>query len=80
MCLLTNEIYKTYQTGFSFGRMGHALAVGLGGAGGQIFNFLNKPMWHIKFKGMISRTGYTEKFYPRIIPVTLGWGQKVKYH
>ena len=24
VCLLTNERYKTYQTGFSFGRLGHA--------------------------------------------------------
>ena len=34
MCLLTNERYKTYQTGFSFGRLGHAPGVGLGGTGG----------------------------------------------
>ena len=34
MCLLTNERYKTYQTGFSFGRQGHAPAVGLGGTRG----------------------------------------------
>ena len=25
-------------------------------------NFLNIVMWHIKFKGMSSRLGYTEKF------------------
>ena len=24
LCLLTNERYKTYQTGFSFGHLGHA--------------------------------------------------------
>ena len=34
MCLLTNERYKTYQTGFSFGCLGHAPAVGLGGTSG----------------------------------------------
>ena len=34
VCLLTNEIYKTYQTGFSFGRLGHAPGVGLGGTVG----------------------------------------------
>ena len=27
--LLKNERYKTYQTGFSFGRLGHAPGVGL---------------------------------------------------
>ena len=30
--VLTNERYKTYQTGFSFCRLGHALGVELGGA------------------------------------------------
>ena len=30
VCQLTNEIYETYQTGFSFGRLGHAPGVGLG--------------------------------------------------
>ena len=34
MCLLTNERYKTYQTGFLFGRLGHALEVGLWGTVG----------------------------------------------
>ena len=34
VCVLTNERYKTYQTGFSFCRMGHALGVGLRGTGG----------------------------------------------
>ena len=31
VCVLTNERYKTYQTGFLFGCLGHALGVGLGG-------------------------------------------------
>ena len=31
VCLLRNKRYKTYQTGFSFGRLGHAQGVGLGG-------------------------------------------------
>ena len=34
MCVLTNERYKTYQTGFSFCSLGHAQVVGLWGAGG----------------------------------------------
>ena len=34
MCVLTNERYKTYQTGFSFSLPGHAPGVGLWGAGG----------------------------------------------
>ena len=42
-CLLTNERYKTYQTGFSFGHLGHVCprVWDLGCAGGQKFNFLN---------------------------------------
>ena len=49
MCLLTHERYKTYQTGFSFGRLGHAPGVGLrgtvggGGFGGSIFFFEIQP-------------------------------------
>ena len=34
MCLLTHERYKIYQTGFSFGCLGHAPGVGLGGTEG----------------------------------------------
>ena len=36
--VLTNEIYKTYQTGFLFCRLGHALGVGLGVLMGQKSN------------------------------------------
>ena len=45
VCVLTNERYKTYQTGFSFCRLGHAPGVGLrgtGGAQGVKKNFLIK--------------------------------------
>ena len=34
VCLLTNERYKTNQTGFSFGRLGHGPGVGLWGVVG----------------------------------------------
>ena len=55
--------------------------LGLGGVGGPIFfYFLNIVMLHIKLKGINSRHEYTEKFYPRIKLVTLGWGQRIKYH
>ena len=33
VCVLTNERYKTYQTGFLFFRLGHASGVGLWGTG-----------------------------------------------
>ena len=82
VCLLTNERYKTFKTGFSFGPLGHACprVWEFGGAGGQKFTFLNMVMWHIKLKEMNSRPRYTENFYPRIKLVTLGWGQRIKYH
>ena len=58
VCVLTNERYKTYQTGFysvawvtpqgwDFGA--------LGAPRGSIF-FSNMVMWHIKSMGMTSRT------------------------
>ena len=34
VCVFTNERYITYQMGFSFCPLGHALGVGLWGAGG----------------------------------------------
>ena len=52
MCLLTNERYKTYQTGFSFCHLGHALGVGLGGtAGGWGSNFFPKfnQIWRVSY-------------------------------
>ena len=33
VCVLINERYKTYQTGFLFCRLGHAPGVGLWGTG-----------------------------------------------
>ena len=60
VCVLTNERYKTYQTGFSFCHLGHAPGMGLWGAGvprGQkLFFFSNMVMWYIKSTGMASRT------------------------
>ena len=60
VCVLTNERYKTYRTGFSFCCLGHAPGVGLWGAGSaqvvKNFFFSNMVMWHIKSTGMTSRT------------------------
>ena len=62
---------KHIRPDFLFGPLGHA--GGFEGAGGQKLNFLNMVMWHIKLKGMSSRPGYTENFYPTIKLVTFGW-------
>ena len=61
VCLLTNESFKTYQSGFSFCRLGRVPGVGLWGAGGARgvgfkFFFSNMVMWHIKLTGMACRT------------------------
>ena len=54
MCLLTHERYKTYQTGFSFGRLGHAPGVGLrgtvGGLGVKNFFFSkSNQIWCVSY-------------------------------
>ena len=58
VCLLTNERYKTYQTGFSISRLGHAPGVGLWGyrgVGGHFFSKFNQSWcvsdsheWHMQ--------------------------------
>ena len=48
----------------------------LGLLGGQKCNFLNMVMWHIKLKGMSSRPGYSENFYPMIKTGDLEMGSK----
>ena len=50
-CVLTNERYKTYQTGFSFCGLGHAPGVGHRGCpGGQKKkNFFSSNMFYIYF-------------------------------
>ena len=50
--------------------------LGLRGAGGSKFNFLNMVMWHIKLKGMSNRPGYTEKILPYDQTGDLGMGSK----
>ena len=59
VCVLTNERYKSYQTGFLFCPLGHAPGVkfwGAGGAQGVKFFFSNMVMWYIKSTGMTGRT------------------------
>ena len=50
MCLLKHEKYKTYQTGFLFGRLGHAPGVGLRGTvGGWVkFFFQNLTRFDVR--------------------------------
>ena len=45
VCVLTNERYKTYQTGFLFCRLGHAPGVGLWGTGDAQGVFFFFQIW-----------------------------------
>ena len=76
MCVLTNERYKTYQTGFLFCCLGHAPGVGLWGAGSaQVVkkNFFFKH-GHVAYQ--INKDEKQNRmqvnFYPRVKLVTLG--------
>ena len=82
MCALTNERYKTYQTGFSLCCLGHDQGVGLWGAKGAqgVIFFSNMVMWFIKLTGMASRTEYKYNFHLRVKLDDLGVRSKVKYH
>ena len=76
VCVLTNERYKTYQTGFLFCRLGHAPGVGLLGTGGTqgVKHFFFKH-GHVAYQtGMTSRTKCKKHFHPRVKLVTLGRG------
>ena len=55
MCVLTNERYKTYQTGFQICPLGHAPGVGLWGAGGAQGVKIFCQTWSC---GISNRRGY----------------------
>ena len=88
MCVLTNERYKTYQTGFLFCRLGHAW----GYLGAKIkfrpavcplcyllLNHLRKlnQIWCVSYS---HKWGVQRQFFLAPPPRALGRGQKVKYH
>ena len=93
VCVLTNERYKTYQMGFLFCRLGHALGVGLGGFLGAKIKFrpavsmlcfllLNHWMkfnqiWYVSYS---HKWGMQRNFFLALPPGALGRSQKVKYH
>ena len=69
MCILTNERYKTYQTGFSFVRLGHAqgwdLGVPWGVAGSKIFFFPKfNQIWCVSYLHALYMLGH-HFFWPR---------------
>ena len=82
MCLLTNERYKTYQEGFSFGRLGHAPGVGLGGTvRGWVVKKKNSEIQPDLLSELLTCMAHaTAPFSGSPPPGALGRGQKVKYH
>ena len=83
VCVLTNERYKTHQTGFSFCRLGHAPGVELLGAkDAQVVNFFNFKHGHVAYQieGDDEQNRMQLNFHTRVKLVNLGWYQKVKYH
>ena len=80
MWLLTNDRYITYQTGFSFGRLGHAPGVGLLGYWGWGQKFNSSKFIHIW------RVGYSHEWHVQRhiffgpAPLGPGEGKKGKYH
>ena len=81
MNLLANERYKTYQTGFLFGRLGHAPGVGLGGTvGGWVVQiFFSETQPDLVCELLTSMALATAQLFGSLPPGALGRGQKVKY-
>ena len=82
VCLLTYERYKTYKTGFSFGPLGHAPGVRLGGTMGGWGPklFFSKIQPDLVCELLTSMAHATAQFFWSPPPGALGRGQKVKYH
>ena len=82
MCLLTIERYKTYQTGFSFRRLGDAPGVGLGGTvgGWGSRNFFPQIQPDKVCELLTSMAHAMAQFLGSPPPGALGRDQKVKYH
>ena len=76
-CVFSQIKDKTYRMGFSFGRLYHAPVVGHGVAREWVKK-LNMVMWHIKFNGILSRTGYNWGEYHMIS--TKAWGFVMAHH
>ena len=78
MCLLKNESYKTYEAGFSFGRLGHAQEVGLGGtmAGGGVNFFFSKfnQIWCVSYL----HEWHMQRHHFFLVPVPWGLGEGPK--
>ena len=74
MCVLTkNKRYRHIEQDFYSVAWAVSQGWDFGVLGCQKLIFFKQ--YHIKMKGMMSRTGYNKKKHPRVKLVTLGWGQ-----
>ena len=82
MCVLTNERYKTYQTGFSLCSLGHAPRVGLWGTGGS--QVVKKKFKHGHMAYQIDKDDKQNRMQVKFSSEGLagdhGVRPKVKYH
>ena len=81
MYLLTNEIYITYQTGFSFGRLGQAQGWDLGvllGVGGKK-NFFSEIQPDFVCELLTWMAHALAQFFGSPPPGALGRGQKLNF-
>ena len=83
VCVLTNERYKTYQTGFSFCPLGHAPGVGLWALwvprGSKYFFFKHGHVVY-QIDGDYEQNRMQVKFSSKGQTGDLGVRSKVKYH
>ena len=80
VCQLTNEIYETYQTGFSFGRLGHAPGVGLGDTEEVGVRFFFEIQPELVCESLTRMAHATAQLFGSPALRTLGRGQKVEYY
>ena len=82
MYLLTNERYITYQTRFSFGRLGYAQGWDLGvpwGVGGQFFIFFSEIKLDLVCELLTLMANAPAQVFGSPPPGALGRGQKFNF-
>ena len=79
VCLLTNERYKTYKTGFSFSHLGHAPGWDFGDTGGLVGQKIVFPKFNQIWFVSHSHEWQVQR-HIFLVPTPLGRGQEVKKH
>ena len=79
MYLLTNERYITYQTSFSFGRLGHAQGWDLGVLWGAKKKCFSEILPDLVCKLLTCMAHAPAQFFGSLPPEALGRGQKFNF-